>query len=93
MMEILVLMTITADQQNLLGDFYSCDEPGLCETADGAICNGDGTCTYGSRFGNRVTMAMLVPLTTCQLDGSCVGLTILVTPSILRHCSWCNLQR
>lgn len=57
-----------------LGTSYSCDEPGLCETADGAICNGDGTCTYEIAVwescddGDACTFDDV-----CQLDGSCVG--------------------
>ena len=29
-----------------VGTLYDCDTPGQCESADGATCNGDGTCTY-----------------------------------------------
>ncbi|MFH1532422.1 MAG: LamG-like jellyroll fold domain-containing protein [Pseudomonadota bacterium] len=30
------------------GTLYDCDDPDQCETATGATCNGDGTCTYPS---------------------------------------------
>ena len=28
------------------GTVYSCNSPGACQIAAGAVCNGDGTCTY-----------------------------------------------
>ena len=33
------------------GTTYVCDAPGYCETSTGAICNGDGTCTYPAAVG------------------------------------------
>ena len=56
------------------GEAYECASPGLCQTAEDASCNGDGTCTYpfdpgaGCDDDNPCTMTDI-----CQGNGSCVG--------------------
>lgn len=57
-----------------LGTTYTCDNPGFCETANGAICNGNGTCTYPANVGaacddgNQCTNG-----DRCLADRSCGG--------------------
>ena len=49
---------------------YSCDDPAQCETADGATCNGDGTCTYLTAPMNGTPCD---DSDACTQDGACAG--------------------
>ncbi|MBN1653677.1 MAG: C-type lectin domain-containing protein [Deltaproteobacteria bacterium] len=56
------------------GIAYSCDNPGFCETVEGATCNGNGTCTYRAAQEGRCDDAYACTHTDrCQADKSCMG--------------------
>ncbi len=56
------------------GTPYACNRPGLCETAAGASCNGDGTCSYLPDEGERCDDRNPCTHTDrCRADKSCVG--------------------
>jgi hypothetical protein len=59
------------------GTPYNCDNPGFCETAENATCNGDGTCTYPANVGEACDDEN--PCTEndqCLEDRSCEGTAI-----------------
>ena len=58
------------------GVTYTCDSPGLCETAVGATCNGDGTCTYLPATGSACDDGDPCTKTDrCRADKTCAGVT------------------
>jgi hypothetical protein len=56
------------------GTAYSCVSPGACETAVGATCNGDGTCTYPADTGADCNDGNACTHTDkCQANKTCAG--------------------
>ena len=56
------------------GTPYSCASPGACETAAGATCNGDGTCTYPAAVGATCDDGAACTHTDrCQANKTCAG--------------------
>lgn len=56
------------------GTSYICNNPGFCETTEGATCNGNGTCTYLAAQNGRCDDADPCTHTDrCQANKSCAG--------------------
>ena len=56
------------------GIAYVCDSPGFCETSVGAICDGQGDCTYGAAIGEQCDDGVLCTHTDhCNADRVCSG--------------------
>ncbi len=57
-----------------VGTPYTCDTPGFCETAQGATCNGDGSCSYPAAEGDTCNdQESCTHTDLCQRDKSCAG--------------------
>ena len=64
------------------GRAYACDSPGVCESVDGAACDGGGGCTYSAAIDGRPCAGGQCMGGLCRVDGDLCASPIELEPGI-----------